>query len=90
MKVVELKSRDITDVADTLAALLAQARAGKIRGIMFAAHFGGTRHEMGIAGDYSNDLVKAIGTLWRMMRQLNIMADDGRDRGDKTDPPFSP
>lgn len=79
MTIVPISKKTQSDIVATLEDLTKQAKAGKVSGLLFAAHYSGTRHEMGVAGRYANDLLQAIGVGNRLLQQLNKLYEKSPD-----------
>lgn len=70
MTIVPISKKTQQDIVATLEDLTAQAKAGKVSGLLFACHYSGTRHEMGVAGRYASDLLQAIGVSHQLLQKL--------------------
>lgn len=75
-RVVSLQQYRNADVISTLKTLLRQAERGDLRGILFAVHYTGPRHEMGMVGDYATDLTQAAGACSRLWHQITDLQED--------------
>lgn len=51
----------------TLEALLEEAKSGELKGLYFAAHYGGSEHHLDVIGSYKNDPYEAYIPMARIL-----------------------